>query len=496
MPTVNLSEKHPQYSFQSTNWILMRDAYRGQRQVKSKRTLYLPATSGQIADGMDNSNQPGYKAYEAYLMRARFPNFVREAVQTAVGMMHSQPPKITLPPELEGIKSSKGEDLPQLLRRINEEQLITGRVGILADVATRSGEPLPYLATYSAERLINWDDGTVEGLVPQVLNFVVLDESEYERNVLSFGWEIEEKYRVMYIGGLEENEPSGRYRVGVFDSREVVFDQAGLKTPSIRGRELDQIPFVIINSCDLVSETDEPPLLDLGELCYTIYRGEADYRQNLFMQGQDTLVVVGGAQDEDEQLRTGAGARIDVPIGGDAKYIGVESDGLSEQREALNNDRTRAGSMGAQSLDTVSRERESGTSLNIRIAARTADLNQIADTGAEGLARILRIVAEWIGADPSLVSVEPNKEFGDAQLTGQTMVEQQTARNLGYPISARSLHQNAYDKGLTKMTFEEEMEQAKREKGTIFAPGEKGDRTPEQSGGGNPSGPPSEGSED
>ncbi|CAN0051980.1 unnamed protein product, partial [Chrysoparadoxa australica] len=191
--TVTLSEKHPQYSFQTTNWILMRDAYRGQRQVKSKRTLYLPATSGQIADGMDNSNQPGFKAYEAYLMRSRFPNFVREAVQTAVGMMHSQPPKITLPSELEGIKSSKGEELPQLLRRINEEQLITGRVGVLADLPTSGGD-LPYLATYSAERLINWDDGTVEGLVPQVLNFVVLDESEYERSKLSFTWEIEEKY--------------------------------------------------------------------------------------------------------------------------------------------------------------------------------------------------------------------------------------------------------------------------------------------------------------
>ena len=491
--TVTLSEKHPQYSIQDENWILMRDAYRGQRQVKSKRTLYLPATSGQIADGMDNANQPGYKAYDAYLKRSRFPNFVREAVQTAVGMMHSQPPKITLPSEMEGITSSKGEELPQLLRRINEEQLITGRVGLLADLPT-SGGTLPYLATYSAERLINWDDGTVEGLVPQVLNFVVLDESEYERSRLSFSWEINEKYRVLVIGKVEDNEAAAPYRVGVFDSDKVSFDGTALKTPSLRGRTLDKIPFVIINSCDLVSDTDEPPLMDLGELCMTIYRGEADYRQNLFMQGQDTLVVVGGVQDEDEEIRTGAGARIDVPIGGDAKYIGVESDGLSEQREALKEDRTRAGSMGAQSLDTTSRERESGTSLNIRIAARTADLNQIALTGAAGLEKILKVCAEWVGANPDEVSVEPNLEFGDNTLTGQSMVEQQTARNLGYPISARSLHQNAFDKGLTKMTFEEEMAAAEKEKDTIFSKAETGDRTPEQAPGVSPGDNPPEGS--
>jgi len=167
-------------------------------------------------------------------------------------------------------------------------------------------------------------------------------------------------------------------------------------------------------------------------------------------------------------------------MGGDAKYIGVESDGLSEQREALKDDRARAGSMGAQSLDTVSRERESGTSLNIRIAARTADLNQIALTGAAGLERLLKICAEWIGANPEEVKIEPNLEFGDVQLTGQNMVEMQTSRNLGFPISARSLHQVAYDRGLTKLTFEEEMARAKEEENGPFKRSENGDRAPEQ----------------
>ena len=491
---IDLSSKHPQFTAQMVDWVLMRDAYKGERQVKSKASLYLPPTSGQIADGMMNQDQPGYKAYQAYKTRARFPNFVREAVQTAVGMMHSQPPKITVPNEMEDIRSSKGEALPQLLRRINEEQLITGRIGILADMPTKTIGALPYLATYATERVINWDDGTVEGLVPQVLNLVVLDESEYERSSLSFGWEIAEKYRVLTLGTLGENESDGIYRFGVFDEKSPAITDSSLKPATIRGTTLNQIPFVIINSCDLVSDVDEPSLMDLGNLCMTIYRGEADYRQNLFMQGQDTLVIVGSATDDDEDIRTGAGSRINVPMGGDAKYIGVESDGLSEQRESLENDRKIAGSMGAQSLDTVSRERESGTSLNIRIAARTADLNQVAMTGASGLERILKICAEWVGADPEEVSVEPNLEFGDAQLTGQNMVEQQTARNLGYPISALSLHQNAKDKGLTKLTFEEEMEAAKAEKNTVFKRAENGDRAPLQSDGGKPSDPTPEGS--
>lgn len=454
----------------------MRDAYKGERQVKSKGQLYIFPTSGQVADGMANPNEPGYKAYEAYVKRARFPNFVREAVQTAVGMMHSQPPKIQLPAELEKIRSSKGENLPQLLRRINEEQLLLGRIGLLADIPTRSLDPLPYIATYAAERLINWDDGTVEGLVPQVLNFVMLDESEYERSRETFGWSMIEKYRMLSLEG-------GTYRFGIFDA-DLSLDS--LREASIRGNKLTKIPFIIINSCDLVSDPDEPPLMDLGNLCMTIYRGEADYRQNLFMQGQDTLVIVGGSHDEEDSVRTGAGSRIDVPIGGDAKYIGVESDGLSEQREALENDRGRAGSMGAQSLDTVSRERESGASLNIRIAARTADLNQIALTGAAGLEQLLKICAEWVGANPDEVKVEPNMEFGDHAITGQSMVEMQTSRNLGFPISAHSLHQFAFDRGLTKLTFDEEISKAKEEQSGPFKRAETGDRAPTQTSSGDP----------
>lgn len=490
--SVSLNTRHPEYGGQSPDWILMRDAYSGERQVKSKGTLYLPATSGQVADGMDNAQQPGYKAYQAYKIRARFPGFVREAVQTAIGMMHSQPPKIEVPEAMRGIKSSLDETMEQLLRRINEEQLITGRVGLMADLPTSGGD-LPYLATYSAERVVNWDNGTISGNVPQSLNLVVLNETENVRK-MDFSWETDEKYRVLVLGAVLENEQSGPYRVATVKENEVAFSEDLLTTPSFKGRQLTKIPFVFINSCDLVPEPDEPPLMDLGNLCMTIYRGEADYRQNLFMQGQDTLVIVGGTQDDDEEVRTGAGSRIDVPVGGDAKYIGVESDGLAEQREALENDRVRAGSMGAQSLDTTSRERESGTSLNIRIAARTADLNQIAMTGAKGLEYVLKTCAEWMGENPEEVSVEPNMEFGEDRLTGQTMVEQQTARNLGYPISARSLHQNAFDRGLTKMNFEEEMAAAEQEKDTVFSRAANGDRAPEQTAGGNLGEEDSEGS--
>ena len=117
--TISLTSSHPLYSEALIDWTLMRDAYMGERQVKKKGSLYLPPTGNQIKDGYGKPDTPGQKSYEAYRMRARFPNFTRESIQMAVGMMHSQPPKIELPKSMSDIRSSSGESLPQLLRRIN-----------------------------------------------------------------------------------------------------------------------------------------------------------------------------------------------------------------------------------------------------------------------------------------------------------------------------------------------------------------------------------------
>lgn len=469
---------HPSYSTVNQEWDLMRDAYKGERQVKSKGVVYLPMTSSQILDGsLSNLQSIGSKAYHAYKQRARFPNFTREAIQMAIGMMHSQPAEFKLPKTMEKIVSRQGESLQVLLRRINTEQLLTGRIGLMADMPTNpsAGEDLPYLATYSAERCINWDDGSVENLVPQKLNLVVLDESEDVRTK-GFDWSKKDKYRVLVLGNTEENEIIGLYRQGVF-TEEKTFNEEQLTAPSWRGTTLNEIPFVFINSCDVISDVDDPPLLDLGNICMAIYRAEADYRQNLFMQGQDTLITVGGNFDETDQLRVGSGSRIDLPMGGDAKYVGVTSNGLSEQREALSILESRASSMGAQTLDSTSRSRESGDSLRIRVAARTADMNQIAETGATGLEQVLKICARWMGENPEEVKVLPNKEFGEMPLTGQSMVEIATARNLGWPISAKSMHDLSRKRRLTSKTFEEEVAEAEKEPDDfVFAKPETGDR--------------------
>lgn len=459
-----IDTKHPLYTKRQQAWVECRDAYEGEAQVKSKTFVYLPATDGQNIDGAQSRapTSPGWLAYQAYLTRSVFPDYMEIGVHKMLGLLHSRPAIIEVPDRLKALlkkATPTGDPIEHLLRRINEEQLITGRCGLLLDFDQQAtlGEPELWMALYQAEAIINWDQGAKTELKRPVTNLVILNETEMQRDA-DFDWKEVEQYRMLVLGDPTANEASGIYQQALFSEANggsKQFDSSKLITPSIRGRALDHIPFQFINSKDINANPDKPPYWGLARLCYTIYRGEADYRQNLFMQGQDTLVRVGYILDE--EARTGAGAIIDVPQGGDAKYIGVDGKGLTEQRQALENDRLKAGQGAGELANRNTKTAESGDALQIRVAALTASLTTIALAGAAGLERTLKSAATWLGVDPDDVRVLPNLEFADEAFGTKELVEMMTAKNMGAPISNKSIHQVLQDRGWTRLSLEEEL---------------------------------------
>lgn len=462
-----VNSEHPDYAQFKPDWVLLRDCYAGERAVKDKGREYLPATPGMVMDGMLRSTDPGLVAYEAYKMRAQFPDYMQVGVETLVGILNAKPTEIKLPAGMEYLReraTTKGEKLESLLRRMHEQQCTTGRLGLLADMDKVPDlvDPKPYLALYTAETIINWDDGE-DGEGNNKLNLVVLDESSNVRQQ-DLTWQLGYKYRVLALGLLGPNEQKGVYKQGVFMGQSPTYVDSDMQAPMLRGKTLDEIPFVFFNSKDNLVSPDTPPLLGLARLCMSIYRSEADYRQALYLQAQDTLVIVGGTSgDKDTPLRVGAGAKIETSIGGDAKFIGVGSEGLSEQRTAIENDRKAAAVRTGQLLAPGKMSMESGEALKTRVAAQTATLTSVAKTAAQGLERILRLIAIWRGENPNDVKVTPNLDFTNVEIAGQDIVQLTTAKNLGFPLSAMSLHKLARERGLTTMTFEEEMSSIKED---------------------------------
>ncbi|UPT52962.1 portal protein [Hafnia phage yong3] len=460
---MGIDTKHPLYDKWIDKWIRLDDVYEGEDKIKAEGLKYLPALPSMILDGMESSEMLGYKRWELYRLRANFPDDFSEAIMNNLGLMHQKPASISLPAEMEYMMercTSQGESMLALLRRINEMQLRHGRVGLLLDLpASESVDNRPYIAVYDAKTIINWDDGRDE-LGATNMNMVVLDESGLER-VNDFSWKEKKRYRVLQLGEMATDEPTGTatYKQHLFED-DLNYDASKMITPTYKGEPLTEIPFQIINTTDITADPETPPLLGLANICLSMYRSDADYRQNLYMQGQDTLVIVGGQGGDDKApQRIGAGAVVNVALGGDAKYVGVTANGLSEQRLALAKDKEEAQIKAGQMLNTTKGTQESGEAMKTRIAARTANLIRIAYTGAAGLENLLRICAKWMGLNPEEVVIKPNTEFAKSMFNGQDFVQVMTARNLKAPLSIKSIHTWLMDQGMTTLDFEEELKQ-------------------------------------
>ena len=98
---MGLDAKHPSYTARLEGWIMMRDFYAGEERVKAKTTTYLPATKGMVLDGMGTGHNAkpklGQEVYDAYLNRAVFPDYVKEAVEAYMGLLHQKDANIELP---------------------------------------------------------------------------------------------------------------------------------------------------------------------------------------------------------------------------------------------------------------------------------------------------------------------------------------------------------------------------------------------------------------
>lgn len=451
---MSVKNTHPDYDLLLPDMDLVRDFYRGERIVKNLNTRYLTPNSSHYIDGM-GSTQKGWQDFTKYLEGARFPDLVRQAVESATGIMDAENAVIEVPvrmqPLLEKITRG-GDDIYSLLRKIRYEQLITGRLGLLMDVDEVTN--LPYISLYKGESIRNWDEGVNDTRSVANYRVIVLDEPSVSINS-QLEWETEESYRVV---ALQE----GKYVTGVFREN---FSDAFMEPVLLMGKSLDEIPFIFINTKDNLATPDLPPLLGLANKVQAIYRSEAHYRFHLYMQSQDTLVRIGFIGDKENPVRTGAGSIIDVDPGGDVKYVGVNSQGLPEERVALENDYRQAEEMAMKILDKQSAE--SNEALMTRRSSQTASMTQIAKTAAFGVEQILRIMAEWMQLNPEEVTVTAFTDFTEVSITGRDVIDLRTAKQMGAAISNETIHNLMREGGITDKTYEDELIAIAKEDDTL-----------------------------
>jgi hypothetical protein len=358
--------------------------------------------------------------YEAYKLRAQFPDLMAPTVQGMLGIIHHGEAQI------EGLEEGspledmwekatpEGLPLETLHKRITEEILTVGRVALLVDLPPEGGD-LPWIAFYKAESLINWSESK---------NFFVLEEDYRVRN--GFSWDGKKRYRILELTDevyqVEVVDEDGR---PILQDDETLADQdvqEGIATsvvvPQVRGgKPLEQIPLVVAGSRDLSLEPDQIPLIGVTRAAYAIYRLDADYRHQLFMSGQETLFYI-GLDPKDVPEYVGAGVGIAIPEGGDAKYVGPTGAGIEAHKTAIDDERSVAAEAGSRMFAVGDKKAaESGEALRIRARAGSATLVSVAQTSAAALETCLRFCAQLVGEDPTKIIVKPNLNFLDTDMT-------------------------------------------------------------------------------
>lgn len=394
---MKVDSQHPQMTGERRlEWQLVRDAMEGESAIKKRGEHYLPKPTGFKA-----LPEGGKPAYDSYMKRAHFPEILGPSVAAMIGIIHSKESQIEMPDQMAGIwerANREGLTLEAFHRRITRYLLTIGRYGVLADAPADGGDPL--LVGYAGDTIINWGDEN---------EFFVLDETDTRR--AGFEWHYITRYRVLEI-------TEGAYR-------QTIYEGDGFKTteqfePTARGgKRLESIPFAVASAIDISANVITPPLIGVARAALAIYQLSADYRHQLYMSGQETLVALNGPAP----TAVGAGVvhemKGDRDLPPDLKYVSPSCSGIEAHKVAMQESRKDAVNAGARLFDETHKAQESGEARRLRFASETATLMSVAQSSAGLLERALRNAAIMMGLNPEDVVVTAPADLLDSTISPQ-----------------------------------------------------------------------------
>lgn len=425
-------ETHPEYDKMYPRWCRIEDALLDEEQIKDKGSLYLPVPSG-LLDLPPNIMQ---EVYYAYCHRAVWYSYPRTTIGDLIGMITKKPYDFEVPKGLEGLllNASLDYDPIEIVKnRVLEHQLSYSRYGVLLDIPNGSEglDVIPQMLEYGPTSILNWASDYVKG--KKIMVALVLDES-YEEVGEGFVREEKKSFRICALTNIKSGNPI--YYTYVTDAVGVKAFRVGQEIPEngiipmIRSKTLDYIPFQIFNAISLEMETDIPVLMQLVDISFAIYRGEADYRHTLFMQGQGTPYAI-GVNPTNDKVSLGAGSFIEI-TNEKAKvgFLEITGTGVDAQEKALTNLHKLAKESGIGLQEAGAQQ--SGEALGIRVGIKTASLTGIVRVNAKGFENLLIWAAEWMGLPSDTIKVTPNVDFAQNIKTTKELLDITAVAEKGY----------------------------------------------------------------
>lgn len=403
-----VDNKHPQYQENVEKWTKCRICVQGEEAVKATGESHLPRIGGHTTD-----------EYNAYVKRAQFYGGTARTKDAFVGMMFRKDPAIDAAEqnlkELDDIGKGK-ESITNLLRECVEEAIITGRTMVLVDADEQAGSN-PYLTTYDAEDLINWNteidkDGKI------ALSLAVLKE-EYMKEGDRFDTKTYPQLRVLYLD-------EGIYTVTIYRRKQDMYDKSAAAAaakddwdvheeivPQIRGKKLDFIPLVVMGTTTISTDVSKPPLLDVANVNLSLYRTSADLEHGRHFTALPTGYIAGGKIPKGTQFYLGSSRFLQIP---DSQvkldYLEFTGAGLKSLSEAVKEKKDEMATLGARILEHEKAGVEAAETTRLRKSGESSILSTIAGTVSDGFNIALEWWKTWKGIQAE-VTVQINSDFLD-----------------------------------------------------------------------------------
>lgn len=464
-----------EYQDMKADWQKVRDCIAGQSVIKSKTTTYLARTPLSLSSGEFevgdieeirssvglNAFQFAENTYNALIEFSEFPEFTAANLNALQGMIHKSPPIIKLPKEMEYLIDSATFDnkgLAELYSDATREVFKTGRLGFLVDIwVGGGGNDRLYISKYNAESIINWRKKDISSAASA--SMVVLRE---EFNCVDpeniFSHKVKNMYRGLF---LQEN---GIYAQVAKQQDESKFE---FITPSFRGRQFVDIPFVIVTPIDLEYDISPIPLLPMCNKALRIYSKKAYYNRAVQFGGDPTTVFM-GVSDAEMPIGQGAGVAWSFQ-NPDVKVSLLETNGTGAEtlRKSIMDDFDEALAFAGRIFDNTSNSPESGKAKELRHQSQQITTVSIAVNVAAGIERALNIIAEAMGIDTSLpknnIQFKPNTEFAKSSLSVDEISKLFLLNQGSGVLSNKTIHKIIKDAGHTKLTYEDEQSAIKEE---------------------------------
>lgn len=399
---------------------LIRDCLDGEDAVKDQGQTYIPKPSGLSAE-----------EYVSYVARGLYYGAPEATLRALVGLALRKDPVIKLPDRLEPMRLSATHDgapLSILIEDCVREVLCMGRFGLLLDFPTdqTTVSTVPHIATFAAEAIEEYETQYVNG--KKVLTRVHLASDE--------DWDGSDvTYELILEAGVYQ------FRRFIRDQHQTRVDVGENHIPTVNGKPLTRIPFVMVSPEGLRFEDITPPFLALCKVAVSHLVNSCDRERAIFLTASPTPWISGNVPADKVPTSIGSGALWNLPEGCQVGMLEFKGAGVGAQKELMSEKIDAMATLGARMLSVTKVRNEDIATATQRTRSELSLLHGAVANTEVAITRLLRVAAEWMGAVPDEVSVSMSRDFIEATLDAKQIEAQLKLWQAG-AVSFQTLYEN------------------------------------------------------